>query len=209
MFGIIDDLINLIKNLLTDGLFVLVLLVCIAIYYSTNNTSNLRVTYYIDTKDTEFNEQCRKILHHSTINSTHNIVQVLSKKTADIEIYLVPRDEMMIKRGNKPLEMYPGTNKPIYFSWTYQKPKPIIYIDEVNWRYGVPESGLSVTDYRTYVVQHEFLHALGYDHQKCNEVTAPDGVCPIMFQSTRGCPAGFKCGYTITKFDYEKRLPIE
>lgn len=205
MFGLISDILTFLKNLLSDSVLLLILVICVAVIYYMQEKKDY--TYFIDDSlSGDFTEQCRKILHHSVVNNTHNIREVLDKKSADIEIYLVTRDEMMKRRGNRPLEMYPGTNKPIYFSWTHHRPKPTIYIDEVNWLYGVDESGLSVDDYRTYVIQHEFMHALGFDHQECNEKTAPNGVCPIMYQSTRGCPTGFKCGYNITKFDYEKRI---
>ena len=50
------------------------------------------------------------------------------------------------------------------------------------------------------------MHALGYDHQPCNTTTATNGRCPIMYQSTIGCPEGFKCGYNISAADYTKRL---
>ena len=164
MFGIINDFVTSLKNILSDGLLLLILLVCIAVIYYMQERKDY--TYFIDNSlNSEFTAQCRRILHHSVINNTHNIREVLDKKSADIEIYLLTRDEMMKKRGDKPLEMYPGTNKPIYFSWTYYHPKPTIYIDEINWLYGVNESGLSVNDYRTYVIQHEFMHALGFDHQ--------------------------------------------
>jgi hypothetical protein len=47
---------------------------------------------------------------------------------------------------------------------------------------------------------------LGFDHQPCNNDTAPNGICPVLYQSTRGCPTGFKCGYEVTKFDYNKKI---
>lgn len=202
----ISDILTFIRNVLTDGVVLLVLLVCLAVLCLASNGSRTYTYFVDDTYNADFAAQSSRILRDSVINDTHNIREVLDKNSADIEIYLVPRDEMMKKRGTKPLEMYPGTNKPIYFSWTYQQPKPTIYIDEINWLYGVEESGLSLADYRTYVIQHEFMHALGFDHQECNERTAPGGVCPIMYQSTRGCPKGYKCGYKVTKFDYEKRI---
>lgn len=203
--SIISDISSFIQNLLSDGLVLIILLICIILYYSTIHQNIW--TYYIDESlSIDFAAQCRRILQKSSIHDTYTIKEVFDKKSADIEIYLVTRDNMLKKRGTKPLEMYPGTDKPIYFSWTYQKPKPTIYIDEINWLYGVDESGLNIQEYRTYVIQHEFMHALGYDHQVCNKNTAPNGVCPIMYQSTRGCPKGFKCGHNITKFDYEKRI---
>lgn len=205
MFEFLSDLFSVVFRMMTDVTFLIILLIVVAIVYYTTDKRNY--AYFIDNSlDPEFVIESRRILRDSYVNNTHNIKEVFDKESADIEIYLVPREKMIALRGSKKQEMYPGTNKPIYFSWTYHQDKPIIYIDEVNWRYGVVESGLSVSDYRTYLIQHEFMHALGYDHQECNSLTAPNGVCPIMYQSTRGCPAGFKCGYDITKFDYENRI---
>lgn len=204
MFEFINDLIALMKSVLTNGVLLILLICVVIIVYNSKGKSN--TTYYIDrSRSVDFANQCSNILRVSSINNTHKIKEVSDKNIADIEIYLMSRADMIAKRG-KELEMYPGTNKPIYFSWTYQHPKPTIFIDETNWLYSVEESGLSVENYRTYVIQHEFMHALGYDHQVCDANTAPNGICPIMYQSTRGCPKGFKCGYNITKFDYEKKL---
>lgn len=76
----------------------------------------------------------------------------------------------------------------------------LIEIDEGNWR-GDNRSGLSIDEYKQYVILHEFLHAFGYDHQECNESTIHivngEKRCPIMYQSTKGPPPGtdFKCGF--------------
>ena len=50
------------------------------------------------------------------------------------------------------------------------------------------------------------MHALGYDHQKCDSNTAVNGVCPILYQATRGCPDGFKCGYEVLPVDYNDKI---
>lgn len=204
MWNYITDLLSSLYKLVTDSMLLFVILLVVIIYYYTFK-SNCR-TYYIDGGNSvDFVNETRRILSTSVIKNDYDIKEVFDKKSADIVLYIKPRVEML-KMRNKPLEMYPGTNKPIYFSWTYQKPKPTIYIDQTNWEQGIEESGLTLDQYRTYVIQHEFLHALGYDHQVCDKRTAPNGVCPIMYQSTRGCPEGFKCGYKITPFDYENKI---
>jgi hypothetical protein len=164
--------------------------------------------YYIEPNpgiDANFTQTTRRILLNSRVNQTHKIQEVLDKSDADVEIYLRERAEME-KMKSKKAEYYPGTNKKIHFSWTYQYPKPTIYIDGVNWMHGVEESKMPLGDYRRYVIQHEFMHALGYDHQPCNASTAVDGICPIMYQATRGCPPGFQCGNEILAVDYTKEL---
>jgi hypothetical protein len=162
------------------------------------------ILYYIDSADAEFISETKQILIESSINKTHRIAQTDNPSAADITIRLAPRAEL--DKYHKAEEKYPD-GRPIRFSLTWQKPKPHISIDDINWRYGVKESGLSLDQYRKYVIQHEFMHALGYDHQPCNEETAKNGTCPILYQSTRGCPSGYKCGYTITEADYGKKIP--
>jgi hypothetical protein len=171
------------------------------------NDKNKVHKYYVYSSDldTGFVSQVGKILSESLINKTHKLEQVFDKKDADTTIRLVPREEMERLSSGK-VEYYPGTKKRIFFSWTYTHETPRrILIDANNWN-GVPESGLSVSDYRLYVIRHEMMHALGYDHVKCDETTAPDGICPVLFQSTRGCPNGFKCGYEVKPADYSKKL---
>ena len=112
---------------------------------------------------------------------------------------------------NKNKMQYDSENQPIYFSYTYNTTPRKIIFDPGNWLFGVKRSGLTLNDYRNYVVRHEMLHALGYDHQECNEKTAVlvngEMVCPVMYQSTRGPPAGFVCGSEIQPVDYTKLLP--
>jgi len=93
----------------------------------------------------------------------------------------------------------------IRFSYTHYLGKDlgkeneiVINIDLENYK-GNNGSGMSKEDYEEYVITHEFMHALGYDHQVCNEENSCNGTCPVMYQSTRGCPKGFECG----------KLPIE
>jgi len=192
---------EIIKNLSDIGL-VLILFIAIVIFYLCFRTKT--AIYYITPSLTnpEFARETREILAHSGVK--HSIAETDDPSNADIVIELVSREEM--EKESSKVEYYPGTKKRIYFSYTWQRPKPYIAIDAVNWTYGVPESGLSIEEYRKYVIQHEFMHALGYDHRPCNARTAPNGVCPVLYQATRGCPPGFKCGSEITQFDYEKKL---
>jgi ssRNA-specific RNase YbeY (16S rRNA maturation enzyme) len=168
-----------------------------------------QITWYAEnsTIDPNFVSTVRKILSNSLIHENYNIKEASSQEEADVMIYLKSKEFM--DKHNDFDEYYPNTNKIIRFSLTYQSPlsKPYIYIDETNWMQGVSESNLSLNEYRQYVIQHEFMHALGYDHIECNEKTAVNGVCPVLYQSTRGCPKGFKCGYSVTKNDYLNKIP--
>ncbi len=153
------------------------------------------VAYYIHDSDIDhdFKRIAGKILETSPWKS-HGIREVYSPDEAKITIRLADRkfmDDSYNKNPDK-IEYYPGTNKQIRFSYTITSDTPEIYIDEVNWN-GVPESGLSVDDYRIYVINHEMGHALGFDHVPCDATTAVNGVCPVMYQSTRGC-GEFQCG---------------
>lgn len=59
----------------------------------------------------------------------------------------------------------------------------IIYLNAVRWFHGAPQSGLTLEDYRQYMVSHEIGHILGHGHKKC-----PCKGCkaPIMMQQTLG-----------------------
>ena len=164
--------------------------------------------YYIHDSNTnlEFKAETRAILINSRINNKFTIRETDDQKLADISIELRSRSSLTKHHSN--LEYYPGTTKPIRFSFTWQYTKPYIAIDDINWTNGVKESGLSLFEYRKYVIQHEFMHALGYDHQPCNTNTAVNGVCPILYQSTRGPPVGFKSGYEVLDIDYTKKIRV-
>lgn len=186
----------------SNWIYVFVLIVAVIVWYVF--VRKTQWTYWLDGPD-DFIERVTGILKTSNINVTHPLKEVKCPCKADINVHLVPREEMA-KYGDDDPEYYPGTKKRIYFSWTYQSPKPTIYLDEVNWRQGVEESGLTVDQYQQYVIQHEMMHALGYDHVKCNKSTAPNGICPALYQSTRGCPKGFKCGYNVSAVDYSNPM---
>jgi hypothetical protein len=172
-------------------------------------------TYYIknSTIDPNFKQLAGDILRASSIHSEYNLRETEDQYNADIMMELISRDRLTVHHTNP--EYYPGTSKMIRYSLTWQqnifynsaKIQPYCAIDSENWINGVPESGLSLQEYREYIIQHEFLHGLGYNHVECNGQTAPNGICPILYQSTKGCPDGFKCGYEITSFDYTKKIP--
>ncbi len=196
--------VNLIVEFLSDfGNLLLLILAGIILYFLMKDRC---ITYFIhpSTSNPEFKGETREILKHSAINNKYKIREVDDIKTADIVIELRSRSSLNAEHDTP--EYYPGTNKQIRFSFTWQRPKPYIAIDDVNWTYGVSESGLSIRDYRKYVIQHEFMHALGYDHQPCNIETASQGRCPILFQATRGPPKGFQAGYEVIPIDYTKKL---
>lgn len=112
------------------------------------------------------------------------LVEVSHPQHADFTIEVASRSRIVSVRRSTDFEYYPNTKKRIHFSYTIGG--RYIYIDEINWRYGVAESGLPVEIYRQYVLFHEIGHALGYDHQPCSQ-----DKCPIMYQMTRGPPPGY------------------
>lgn len=177
--------------------------------------------YYVHHSNTDptFVQQVTRILEQSEWKKFCRYEPTTNPEAAQIHIWLKPQAFMDERAG--PAEYYhqdlneygqplqPGQNqgRRIHFSTTYYAdPSNVrVYINEANWA-GCPESGLSLEDYRTYVINHEFGHALGYDHQPCNKETAPNGVCPVMYQSTRGPPVGFRCGYQPVAADLSARL---
>ena len=191
-------------DLLSDiGSILLLVLAGIILYFMLRDRS---ITYYIvpSLTNPEFTSETRTILTRSKITNRYTINEVTDKQLADIVIEL--RSRASLDKDHSKIEYYPGTDKPIRFSFTWQRPKPYIAIDDVNWTYGVKESGLTLKEYRQYVIRHEFMHALGFDHQPCNEKTAVNGVCPVLYQATRGPPYGFRSGYDATDIDYTKKL---
>ena len=189
--------------LLDIGNLLLLILAGIILYFLMKSKD---ITYYVVPSITnpEFARETREILTHSDISNKYSIREVSDREYADIVIEL--RSRASLTKNHSKIEYYPGTNKQIRFSFTWQRPKPYVAIDNINWTYGVDESGLSLKEYRKYVVQQEFMHALGFDHQPCNAETAKNGRCPVLYQATRGPPQGFKAGYEVTNVDYTKKL---
>ena len=154
----------------------------------------------------QFAEQCAAIINKTEFKSsnvTYEMVIITDINMATVTLEIGDRATMHADNE----EEKDANGERIYFSYTYNRhPRQIIF-DPVNWSEGVPRSGLTTDLYRDYVVRHEMMHALGYAHQPCNETTAVNGVCPVMYQSTRGPPSGYTCGYEIQPVDYTKRLP--
>ena len=181
--------------------FLLLIVVALFIVYTSIDRT---IAYYVKPSsiDPTFVQQTIDIIEQSELKNKFKLKPVIGN--ADITIQLTKREDMDKWHDKK--EYYPD-GKEIKFSMTWQGPKskPRIYIDDQNWLNGVEASKLTLPQYRQYVILHEFMHALGYDHQECNEKTAVNGVCPIMTQSTRGC-GSYKCGYTIKPADYTTKI---
>jgi hypothetical protein len=58
-----------------------------------------------------------------------------------------------------------------------------VVINLARWARGVPHYGAPLDLYRTYAVNHEVGHLLGFGHQLC---PAPGGPAPLMQQQTLG-----------------------
>ena len=142
----------------------------------------MRYYIYVSKLDPDFKSAVQQILDENTIWRGHGLEPATSRSTADFTIRLVARS--FLDRYHREPEYYPS-GKEIRFSFTINRCR--IYIDANNWLYGVPESQLSVSEYRKYVILHEVGHALGYDHEAC-PVHALN--CPVMYQMTRGPPSG-------------------
>jgi len=201
------DIFSSMKDIFTNiGLFLIIIIAIILVAYSMESPRLVR--YYVRSSpiDYDFVSSVKQIIN-STNWRHYRVEESADEASADIVINLADRNEM--EKWHTKKEYYPS-GKEIRFSVTVQSKtrKPEIYIDAINWKDGVSESRLSLEQYRNYVIRHEFMHALGYDHQPCNINTAINGVCPILYQSTRGCPDGFKCGSQVTTVDFEKRLPV-
>ncbi len=182
----------------SNYLYLFILILLAVFMYILLRRMNVNYYVYPSELDHNFVTQTIRIMSNSNWNKKYNIKNVASPEMADILIHLTPRSEM--DKWHTTPEYYPGTNKQIRFSITVQhaKMKPEIFIDSENWLNGVPESGLSLDKYRSYVIQHEFGHGLGYDHDECAENT---GICPVMYQATRGCGKGNVCGFKVSKRD--------
>jgi hypothetical protein len=184
-------------------LILLILFIALIVIFIVMRSNRVPVRPYIYESDIDpsFKKETINILNRSRWNNMYRIMPTENHQVADMFIRLV-RDSDLDKyhKGE-----YYDDGTPIRFSITTQskKNRPNIYINANNWLYGVKQSGLPLDKYREYVINHEFGHGLGYDHVECNNRTAPNGVCPVMYQSTRGCNE-FKCGYQPGPFDREE-----
>jgi hypothetical protein len=164
-------------------------------------------TYYVvkSNIDPLWEQRVDNILKESNWHKYYAIKKVDDPNMANVLIHLKPRS-WMAEHYNKPPQYYPS-GKRIWFSVTTIVPngRPDIYLDQYNWTEGVSESGLSPDLYRTYLVNHEFGHALGFAHQSCNKDNVINNTCPVMYQSTRGC-GEFICGTQPLDIDLTKKI---
>lgn len=196
--------IKTIAGIITEYIWLIIAAVVLLFVVWASDTD---VTYYVyeSLLDSNFANETRRILQNTDFLGKITVREVSDPASAIITIKLTPRDKMDMWHMKK--EYYPS-GKEIRFSMTEQGwyIKPAIYIDSGNWINGVPESGLTLEQYREYVIRHEFMHGAGYDHQPCNQYTAINGVAPVLYQSTRGPEPGFKCGWKVTPIDFTKKL---
>jgi predicted Zn-dependent protease len=158
--------------------------------------------YFIE-KDTNIKDwygTVKNIIKKSGWNNEFQLIEVNNRKDADIVITLAERPSLD-KYHTTPI--YYDDGREVRLSWTIATGnyKRKILIDKENWLNGVPDSGLSIKDYRTYVINHEFGHGLGFEHQPC-DCQGQKCVCPVMYQMTRGVPEYGVPGYTVTPQDY-------
>lgn len=132
----------------------------------------------------------------SNWNKYFNIEYTDNILLADIKIQLVLKSYLKNWDTN-----YSTTVQSFYNS-------PNIYINADNWLHGSAKSKLGLWDYRKYIINHEFGHALGYDHLICNEDNNINGYCPIMHQNTNGC-GKYKCSINTQEIDYNKAPRIK
>jgi hypothetical protein len=158
---------------------------------------------YNTTLDAQFSTRVHSILLSSNWNKYHKFKQTYDENEADILIYL--KSDKWLEPYHDEKQFYPN-GKQIRWSITTQSrtKRPSVFINAKSWSNGVNESGLSINQYREYVINHEFGHALGYHHQSCKNGNR----CPVMYQSTRGCPAGKKCGYAPDDRDLGRRINV-
>ena len=173
-------------------------------YDFTGGNEQNGTKYYVvpNMLDPDFERKFDDIIENTDWNTERPPVKVTKRSDATVIVHL--SDRKSLDKYHTKQEYYPGTGKPIRFSltvWGHQNPIKDIYFDHINWLEGVAESKLSLEQYRLYVVRHEMSHALGYDHVKCDETTSKNGICPVMFQSTRGCPDGYQCGFELLPAD--------
>jgi hypothetical protein len=183
-------------------LIILIILIVGLYFFLTKKT----IKYYIEPSslDPNFVNTVNYIICNSNINKKYTLQFSKVYDNADIIIKLMHRDNInKIIGPNYEAKFYPSGKK-INFSYTWYTPKlSTIGIDHLNWLNGVPESQLDLDSYRNYVIQHELMHGLGYDHQECDLITK---TCPIMYQATKGLPEGYRYINKITSVDYNNKI---
>jgi hypothetical protein len=157
------------------------------ILYTKNSIyggNKLSYNYYVKPSnlDRNFQQVVKSIVDNNLFwkKKGFNLNYVLNKEDADFTIELRHRDKMP-PYGNDQYD----NGKKIYFSLTIDR--KLILIDHINWQ-GVPESKLSVEEYKEYVILHEIGHAIGFDHIECS---LKNNKCNVMYQMTRGPPKNY------------------
>ena len=181
--------------------FILMVIMVVIVY---GMLKRKHVLYYCKPSniDVGFKESVRNILSGSKWKKYRSYSEVDNEADADIVINLATREELD-KYHTK--AKYRPNGKRLRFSITTysESEKSRCHIDAENWMHGVEESGLTLMEYRKYIINHEFGHGLGYDHQECRKGS---GRCPVMYQSTRGAPEGAQCGFEVTPIDITRLL---
>jgi len=137
-------------------------------------------------------KEWKPLINPSIHGTNHHHMHTSQKQTADVLIALSP----------KRLHYKTIKGKRVYFSVTFiDRTPPLILIDPYNYMYGVKQSGLSIEKYRSYVIIHEFLHAIGFDHLPCRA----GKVCPVLYQMTRGIPKNSKPSFHVTSSDRKSK----
>lgn len=156
----------------------------------------MTVKYFITNKSPSFANTIKKTLSNKAkgIASLSNIrySQVMNKKNADIIVHLLPQSKIDKKCGKDITGL----------SCSIVSMDHTIIADEIlfsreNWM-GKSNYKGNLTDYRTYVINHEFLHCYPFhlDHPSAKVVAEhckEQRPIPVMYQQSRGLPPDGKC----------------
>lgn len=172
--------------------------------------SNNPLYYYIEPNVTypTFRDETHNIIQNSGWNKMYNLQLSEDSKKSLIFINLVPTETLSSYKDEND-NNFDIDGRKLNYSITSQSrfSHPLILIDSDNWKFGVKRSSLTLDQYKEYVITHEFGHALGFDHQKCDQNSLDkEGRCPVMNQSTRGCKE-FLCGFRVNlDIDLKNRI---